>query len=55
MDQIVSRQPRGGLTRAVRVVGLVLSGTTMAALLIGWVALLLWLAGEAVITVAHWL
>ena len=55
MTQIVSRQPTGGLSMAARSVGLVLGGTTIAALLIGWVALLLWLAAEAVITVVHWL
>ncbi len=34
-------------------VGVLLAGTIFAALMIGWVAFLLWLTGEAVITVAH--
>lgn len=36
-------------------VGLILTGTLAAALMIGWVALLIWFAGEAVVTVVHWL
>lgn len=49
--------PRGdrGLPRALKVAGLTLGGTVVAALLMGWVAFLLWLAAEAVSDVIHWL
>lgn len=55
MDQVVPTQVNGALSKAIKVAGLVLAGTTLAALLIGWVAFLLWLVGEAVIAVVHWL
>ena len=55
MDQIVSVQPRGGVSKAAKMVGLILTGTIAAALIIGWVALLIWFAGEAVVNVVHWL
>ncbi len=55
MDRIVSVQPTDGLSKAAKVMGLILGGTVVAALLMGWVAFLLWLGAEAVITVVHWL
>ena len=55
MDQLVPTQVNGALSKTFRRVGLVLAGTALAAILIGWVAFLLWLTAEAVITVVHWL
>ncbi|MGI4765046.1 MAG: hypothetical protein ACRYGP_08270 [Janthinobacterium lividum] len=55
MTQMISAQPTGGLSKAAKVMGLILGGTVVAALLLGWVAFLLWLGAEAVITVVHWL
>ena len=55
MDQTVVIRPDGGLAKAVKATGLVLGGTFVAALTIGWVAFLLWLIAEGVITVVHWL
>ena len=55
MTQMISVQPTGGLSKAAKVAGLILVGTSVVALLIGWTAFLLWLAAEIVITVVHWL
>ena len=55
MTETVSSQDRSGLLRVVRIAGLVLAGTALASLMIGWAALLLWLGAEAVITVVHWI
>ena len=55
MDHVVSVQPTGGLSKAAKVAGLILGGTSVVALMIGWIAFLLWLAAEIVITVVHWL
>ncbi len=55
MDRIVPVQPSGGLSKAAKVAGLILVGTVVAALLMGWVAFLLWLGAEIVITIVHWL
>ena len=54
MTQMISDRRNRGLPKALKVAGLTLSGTVVAALLIGWVAFLLWLGAEAVIIVAHW-
>lgn len=51
MDHNVS-VPRG-LPKALKVAGLILVGTVVAALLMGWLAFLLWLGAEAVIAVVH--
>lgn len=48
-------QVDNALPKVSKLVGLTLAGTTMAALLIGWAALLLWLTSEAVMTVVYWL
>ncbi len=55
MDHIVPAQPTRGLSKAARMMVLVLGGTSVVALIIGWMAFLLWLAAEIVITVVHWL
>ncbi len=55
MDRIVPVQPSGGLSKAAKVAGLILGGTVVAVLMIGWVAFLLWLGAETVITIVHWL
>ncbi len=55
MYQLVPTQVNGALSKTFRRVGLVLAGTALAAILIGWVAFLFWLTAEAVITVVHWL
>lgn len=43
------------VSKVLNFLGLILAGTTVASLLIGWSAFLLWLAGEAVVTVVRWL
>ncbi len=55
MDQIIPGQPRNGLSHAAKVAGLILGGTFIVALVIGWVAFLLWLAAEIVVAFVHWL
>ena len=55
MDQIITSQPTSGVSKAAKVGGLILGGTFVLALVIGWIAFLLWLAAEIVITIAHWL
>ena len=55
MDQIVSVRPRGRLLKLVRAVGLILGGTSVMALVIGWTAFLLWLTAEIVVAFVHWL
>lgn len=55
MDQIASSRPKGRLSKAAKMAGLILGGTIAAALIIGWSAFLLWLAAKIVIAVAHWL
>lgn len=42
-------------SKAVKVAGLAVAGTFVVALILGWVAFLLWLAAEVVIAVVHWL
>lgn len=54
MDQFVPIRPSKGSSKVLRVVGLVLAGTVLAALLVGWAAFLFWLAAEAAITLVHW-
>ena len=55
MDHVVSVQPTGGLSKASKVAGLILGGTSVVALMIGWIAFLLWLVAEVVIAIVHWL
>lgn len=55
MDQIVSVRPRDRLFKLAKAVGLILGGTSIVALLIGWTAFLLWLAAEIVVALVHWL
>ena len=55
MDQFVSVRPRGRLFKLARAAGLIVGGTSVAALLLGWTAFLLWLAAEIVIAIARWL
>ena len=55
MEQIISVQPRSGLHKIVRIAGMTLIGTSIAALMIAWAAFLVWLAAEAAIIFAHWL
>ena len=55
MTQMTSDRGNRSLPRALKVAGLTLGGTVVAALLIGWAAFLLWVAAEAVITVVFWL
>ena len=55
MTQTVLPRVNRALPRALKVAVLTLGGTLVAALLIGWVAFLLWLVAEAVSAVVHWL
>lgn len=55
VDQTVSVQPRGRLFKTAMSAGLVLGGTSVVALVLGWTAFLLWLVAEVVITIVRWL
>ena len=55
MNQLVPGQPRNGVPKFLKLAGLILGGTVVAALLMGWVAFLLWLGAEAVMAVVQWL
>ena len=52
---MTTAQDRGGLPKALKTAGLILGGTVLASLTIGWAAFLLWLAAEIVMVVVHWL
>lgn len=53
MDQIVSVRPGGRLAEVAKVGELILGGTSVAALMIGWMAFLLWLVAKIVIAFMH--
>ena len=55
IDQCIITKHATGLSKAAKVAGLILGGISVVALLVGWIAFLLWLAAEIVITVVHWL
>ena len=54
MNHIVPIRAGHGVTKVARATAVVLIGTTVAALLIGWTAFLLWLIGSGVIAVVRW-
>ncbi len=43
------------MAKVAKVGGLIFGGTSVAALMIGWTAFLLWLTAEIVIAFLHWL
>ena len=55
MTETAPSQDRDSTSKAVRYGALVLAGTAVAALVIGWAAFLIWLAAETVMGVVHWL
>lgn len=54
MNDFVPLRAGLGATKVTRTAGLILMGTTMAAMLIGWMAFLLWLAATGVVAVFRW-
>lgn len=54
-DAMTTTQDRGGTPKPLRIAGLILGGTVLASLTIGWVAFLLWLAAQIMIAIVHWL
>lgn len=54
LQTIVIRTPIG-VAKAGKLAGLALAGTSVVALMIGWVSFLLWLFAEIVMSIVHWL
>ena len=54
MDQFVSIRPGERLFKLTKAIGLILGGTSVAALLLGWTAFLLWLAAQIVVAFVRW-
>ena len=55
MNQVIPADAGSAVSTAVRTVGMILAGCLVAALMIGWLGLLLWLGGEGVIALIRWL
>ena len=55
MNLSVLNQVNTGMSKILNSAGLILAGALVAAMLIIWAAFLLWVGGEAVTTLIHWL
>lgn len=55
VTQMTTTRDRGGLPKSLKTAGLILGGTFVASLMIGWIAFLLWLMAEGVIAIVSWL
>ncbi len=53
MTQMTTVRDSGGLSKPVKIAGLILGGTLTASLMIGWIAFLIWLMAEGVIAILN--
>lgn len=54
MNEIILADAGSAVSKVARTAGMILAGCLVAALMIGWLGLLLWLGGEGVIALFRW-
>ena len=55
MNQAILADAGSTLAKVARTAGMILAACLVAAMMIGWLGLLLWLGGEGIIALMRWL